>query len=432
MIKSSYFDNETSALSDDANGLSLTTRQFLTPASFNLDWHINGEKNDIQPWIQVPGSSRPYLYIQDISATNELTSLDTLFGYAVENKETITSRGLRYTPITDRVNWIYVNGNSTSTGLDKMLITGVMDDIPYYLQSYVMSGEKSYFGELVRYTHYVNTFPDKPVVTGVHVDVTYELGNQLFSGRYDYFDPAQFSERGTLYQWYITDDIIGANPRILSSATDQTFIPRPELQDKYVYLEVTPFNGLVYGDPVSSNFYRVLRLQSIQNFSTTRLAYLDDVIPLEAEATSKLPIVYTSSDESVATIVGTDIIAVGVGVCNITASQQGNTIYAAAFPVVQVLTVEIFTGIDSPKDIDSQIRVYPNPLVDYVIFDMRSLSSNSPCQIRIFSMSGQLVYSNLTEMTGSEIRVDMQSIPAGIYIAEISTDQGKYHHRLVK
>ena len=59
-----------------------------------------------------------------------------------------------------------------------------------------------------------------------------------------------------------------------------------------------------------------------------------------ATATSGLPVTYTSSDLSVATIVDGKIHIVAAGTSNITASQAGNTDYSAAQPISQALTVK--------------------------------------------------------------------------------------------
>ncbi|MNJ98988.1 Calx-beta domain protein [compost metagenome] len=51
------------------------------------------------------------------------------------------------------------------------------------------------------------------------------------------------------------------------------------------------------------------------------------------------PVIFTSSNPSVATVSGNIVTIVGVGTANITASQSGNAIYHAAANVTQVLTV---------------------------------------------------------------------------------------------
>ncbi|MEJ6979702.1 carbohydrate-binding domain-containing protein [Pedobacter sp. P351] len=69
-----------------------------------------------------------------------------------------------------------------------------------------------------------------------------------------------------------------------------------------------------------------------------------------ASTSSGLPLTYTSSDESVATIVNGLIHIVGVGITNITASQAGNNHFKAAASVTQSLTVNKEYYVDADKD----------------------------------------------------------------------------------
>jgi surface protein len=67
--------------------------------------------------------------------------------------------------------------------------------------------------------------------------------------------------------------------------------------------------------------------------------YGDAAFNLTATASSGLPVSYSSSDETVATISGSTVTIVGAGAATITASQAGNANYNAATPVAQTLTV---------------------------------------------------------------------------------------------
>lgn len=58
-----------------------------------------------------------------------------------------------------------------------------------------------------------------------------------------------------------------------------------------------------------------------------------------SSSNNTLPLTYTSSNTSVATIVGNNVRIVGAGTTTITASQAGNDLFFAATPVSQVLTV---------------------------------------------------------------------------------------------
>lgn len=66
--------------------------------------------------------------------------------------------------------------------------------------------------------------------------------------------------------------------------------------------------------------------------------HIGDIIELEATSDSGLPVSYSSSDESVATIDGTTLTVVGGGAANIVASQAGNSLYNAATAVTQEIT----------------------------------------------------------------------------------------------
>lgn len=68
--------------------------------------------------------------------------------------------------------------------------------------------------------------------------------------------------------------------------------------------------------------------------------YGDGTFPLTASASSNLTITYSSSNTSVASIVGGNFVVInGAGECTITANQEGNSNYNAALPVARTLTV---------------------------------------------------------------------------------------------
>ncbi len=66
-------------------------------------------------------------------------------------------------------------------------------------------------------------------------------------------------------------------------------------------------------------------------------------VPLAAIASSGLPVAFTSNSPAVCTVSGPMLILAGSGVCSITASQPGNSVYAAAVPVTQTFTVSAVT-----------------------------------------------------------------------------------------
>jgi trimeric autotransporter adhesin len=63
--------------------------------------------------------------------------------------------------------------------------------------------------------------------------------------------------------------------------------------------------------------------------------------PLSATATSGLTVSFASNTTSVCTVSGTTVTLLTTGGCSITASQPGNTVWAAATPVTQTFTVSV-------------------------------------------------------------------------------------------
>jgi hypothetical protein len=81
-------------------------------------------------------------------------------------------------------------------------------------------------------------------------------------------------------------------------------------------------------------------LQTITFPAISAVTYGAAPFALNATATSGLTVSYTSSNTSVATVIGSTVTIVGVGNTTITASQGGNSTYAAATSVTQTLTVK--------------------------------------------------------------------------------------------
>jgi len=71
-------------------------------------------------------------------------------------------------------------------------------------------------------------------------------------------------------------------------------------------------------------------------------------LTLNATATSGLPVTYATSTANVCSVAGATLSIVNGGTCTITASQAGNSIYAAATPVTQSFTVLGIQSISFP------------------------------------------------------------------------------------
>jgi pectin methylesterase-like acyl-CoA thioesterase len=133
---------------------------------------------------------------------------------------------------------------------------------------------------------------------------------------------------------------------------------------------------------------------------------------LTAEASSGLPVSYTSSNTDVATIDGNTVTLTGMGTTEITASQPGNFLYYPAAWVVQTLTVG---KASATKELKSQgIKIYPNP-ESSTINIIRT--ANTPENDTIYDIKGQKVME--TTLNSQEHSIDITSLPEGIYILRI-------------
>ncbi len=132
-----------------------------------------------------------------------------------------------------------------------------------------------------------------------------------------------------------------------------------------------------------------------------------------ATASSGLAVTYTSSNANVATIVGGMIHIVGAGTTNITASQPGNSNYAAAQDVIQTLTVNQTTAvIDLNAD---DVMVYPIPANNQISI---KIPADKVALIQMISTSGQVVITKKQETTVDII--DVSALVKGFYTIKLT------------
>jgi hypothetical protein len=151
---------------------------------------------------------------------------------------------------------------------------------------------------------------------------------------------------------------------------------------------------------------------------------------LSATVSSGLPITYTSSNTSVATISGNTVTIVGVGQTTITASQPGNVKYNASTSIDQVLTVSPPTGITEIENTNTQLLLYPNPISANGILTMDIKKSDAK-SVKVFNVNGQLVYSrNLNGMETLHISAS-EVFKSGIYNVTLTTKCAVINKKIV-
>ncbi len=146
----------------------------------------------------------------------------------------------------------------------------------------------------------------------------------------------------------------------------------------------------------------------------------DEPFELTAEASSNLPVSYTSSNPDVAAVEGNIVTLTGVGTTDITAYQEGNFLYYPAAGVIQTLTV---AEASATEEVNSkEIKIYPNPESNTINIIRKG---GAPANVFVYDLKGQKVIEiTLDSETNS---IDITSLPEGIYILWIDN----ISHKLV-
>ena len=174
-----------------------------------------------------------------------------------------------------------------------------------------------------------------------------------------------------------------------------------------------------------------LQEQSILWEQELTLPLSDNPVMLAAAATSGLPVQFTCSDESVATINGSILTMHSVGLAIITASQPGNDQYMAAQPVMKILQVTEPVGISDHAVFP--VNVWPNPTTGVV--NVQCTMNNVQAEIvefQLFDAFGRLLRTTdvaetfhgtslHTEETGFSVQIDLSRFAPGVYFIKAMT-----------
>ena len=141
---------------------------------------------------------------------------------------------------------------------------------------------------------------------------------------------------------------------------------------------------------------------------------------IEAEATSSLPVSFSSDNTGVATVVGNVVSINGVGTVNITANQGGNENYAPAKSITRSMTVSMVTGVEIQK---KSTKIFPNPTTGIVFFETQGHVD----QIIVINMLGQS-----ESLDCSENKIDITNLKAGTYFFKIKKAKNFETYQVVK
>ncbi|NLA48197.1 MAG: T9SS type A sorting domain-containing protein, partial [Bacteroidales bacterium] len=151
---------------------------------------------------------------------------------------------------------------------------------------------------------------------------------------------------------------------------------------------------------------------------------------LEAEASSGLPVSFSSSDPGVATVVGSVVHITGIGTTMITASQAGSELWNPAEDVQQELVVTA-TGIDDTFAPENIFNIYSAANRIY-IQTLENEWEGKRGTITIFDITGKAVsiLDNIEFSGNSRIEIPAGDLK-GLYVIEIRKGTVKITKKVV-
>jgi hypothetical protein len=147
-----------------------------------------------------------------------------------------------------------------------------------------------------------------------------------------------------IYDWYkgLNAFILPRDPSVANDSTSlATNFGRSNSYNMVALVGGVSASGITTASAAGA----VASPQSITSFAAIPSKTVGESFALGASATSGLPVAYTSSNTSVATVAGNVVTIVGTGSVTITASQGGNSSYAPATSVPQGFTAYASTAL---------------------------------------------------------------------------------------
>src|SRR5690606_35179242 len=95
----------------------------------------------------------------------------------------------------------------------------------------------------------------------------------------------------------------------------------------------------------------------------------------------------------------------------------------------------VVTGIDAPMgtsdlNLEDAVSIYPNPVVEQLNIKLGQKLTNA--NVKVFNQMGQIAFEkDFNELKNTE-SIDLKSIPAGVYMVYIKSDQGVLTKKVVK
>jgi Zn-dependent metalloprotease len=149
---------------------------------------------------------------------------------------------------------------------------------------------------------------------------------------------------------------------------------------------------------------------------------------LTATASSGLPVVYVSSDPTIATVSGNVVTVVGLGLTTITVSQGGNSNYLPASDKSEDLIVGIsVTAVTN--EINEDYKLYPNPSEGIYFINGNFEGSTKAELINVQGVSREVM---LEANSSGSYKIDITEVAAGLYLLKINSGTEVIRLKLIK
>jgi hypothetical protein len=156
---------------------------------------------------------------------------------------------------------------------------------------------------------------------------------------------------------------------------------------------------------------------------------------LQASATSLLPVSFSCSDESIATVSNSWVTLVNAGQTTITAIQEGNANYLPAASVSQPLMVNAAPVTGTIETFGKSLLLYPNPAYSDMLEIKIPQTGFGQVVISIMSEQGKTVYQTITKASFNDkikLQIDISALPKGIYIVTTTSEDGCFTSKLIR
>lgn len=161
------------------------------------------------------------------------------------------------------------------------------------------------------------------------------------------------------------------------------------------------------------------------------LAELDYTLNINAAGTSTTVATYQAPLQTL-NLEGQAITVLASGFLNPSSNSNGPAfgLYVALASGGNLVSLPVITSVADGM-VPMDITVYPNPVSEYITVDMGDESA-SKATLNITDLTGRVMAAPSTSnANGNQIRLDVRSLPTGVYMVEISLKESKTVTRIV-